>query len=225
MSWAVRVVGAVLSVAVSAAAFPTGVSAQVPPLGDGAGAVSLSPGTIDVFVRGEDDRIYRKHFNGTYFEGFDGVGGLAASAPAVASRSQGTIDLFVRGQDDALWTRHFNGTSWGGWSTLGGLLSSAPAVISSARWHAGRLRRRNRPGALHPSLRRNPVERLDHRRRLVDGLAGRRVTRTRLPHGVRPRSGRGVVDPDVRRRMGRVDDARRHPHKRRGRHVERTRKD
>jgi hypothetical protein len=101
------------------------------PLGDGPGVASASPGTEDVFARGQDNQLWSRHFNGATWGAWFSLGGIITGAPAVASSTSGGLDVFVRGQDTALWSRHFNGATWGSWYTLGGILSTAPAAVSS----------------------------------------------------------------------------------------------
>jgi murein DD-endopeptidase MepM/ murein hydrolase activator NlpD len=68
--------------------------------------------------------------------GYDSLGGLLTSAPAVASWASGRLDVFVRSGDNALWHKSYHDGGWTGWDSLGGTLTSAPAVAS---WGAGRL--------------------------------------------------------------------------------------
>jgi hypothetical protein len=101
------------------------------PLGDGPGVASATPGTEDVFARGQDNGLWSRHFNGATWGAWFSLGGIITGAPAAASSTTGALDVFVRGQDTALWSRHFNGATWGAWYSLGGILSTAPAAVSS----------------------------------------------------------------------------------------------
>jgi hypothetical protein len=57
-----------------------------------------------VFVRGSDNAIWRKGWNGTAWTGWARVGGTWRSSPAaVCLPGTNNIGLFVRGTDDALW--------------------------------------------------------------------------------------------------------------------------
>ncbi|CAH1087662.1 putative baseplate assembly protein [Candidatus Nitrotoga sp. 1052] len=96
--------------------------------------VSWGDGRIDVFVRGTDNALWHKWFNGTW-SGWESLGGVLSSGPDVSSWAAGRLDVFVRGADNALWHKWFNGT-WSGWESLGGVLTSDPAAVS---WGDGRI--------------------------------------------------------------------------------------
>jgi len=117
------------------------------PVGPGAPAVCSADGgkTLDLFIRGADNALYWKHWNGMSWEASTNLHGILTSAPAVTSPSTGVMDVFVRGGDGAVWWDHSAdyGKTWSGWSApLGGSLSGqtpvnrAPAACS---WGAGRL--------------------------------------------------------------------------------------
>ena len=106
------------------------------------GMVTSSPGTstwaanrVDVFVRGSNNAVFQKTWNGTSWSSWTSLGGVVIGAPDVASWGSNRIDLFVRGSDSALYHRFWNGTAWSSWERLGGLLTSAPAVASSGSGH------------------------------------------------------------------------------------------
>jgi hypothetical protein len=67
--------------------------------------------------------------------GWESLGGVLTSGPAVSSWSNGRLDCFVRGTDSALWHKWFDG-GWSGWESLGGILTSSPAAVS---WGRGRI--------------------------------------------------------------------------------------
>lgn len=88
---------------------------------------------IDVFARGSDNTLQHKRFNGTSWQaGSKSLGGVLASAPAVASRATTRLDVFWRASDNTvrqLYTSN-NGTSWAPITNLGGAIVSAPAAVS-----------------------------------------------------------------------------------------------
>lgn len=107
-----------------------------------AGAATSTPavtswgsGRLDMFVRGQDNAIWQRTWNGAWSE-WVSIGGAMTSAPAAVSWGPGRVDVFARGPDDALWTDAWTGSSWTGWRSLGGLLDSTPAVAS---WGTNRL--------------------------------------------------------------------------------------
>jgi hypothetical protein len=95
---------------------------------------------LDVFVRGTDNQIWRKAFDGARWLGWEPLGaptlsgGLFApiSAPAAVSTAPNRIDLFVQGPNDELWHKSWNGFRWSDWVSRGGDISGPPAVCSWA---------------------------------------------------------------------------------------------
>lgn len=68
--------------------------------------------------------------------GWQSLGGVLTSSPAVSSWSATRADVFVRGSDNGLYQNTWNGTAWSNWRPLGGVLTSAPAATS---WSANRI--------------------------------------------------------------------------------------
>ena len=56
----------------------------------------------------------------TWF-GWEDLGGVATSDPAVASWAANRLDCFVRGTDNHMWHKWWNGSAWSGWEDLGGI--------------------------------------------------------------------------------------------------------
>ncbi|HEU5202674.1 MAG TPA: hypothetical protein VFU17_00110 [Candidatus Limnocylindrales bacterium] len=67
--------------------------------------------------------------------GWESLGGVLTSSPAVSSWASGRLDVFVRGTDSALWHKWWQ-NGWSGWESLGGVLTSGPAAVS---WGNGRI--------------------------------------------------------------------------------------
>lgn len=82
-----------------------------------------------VFVRGSDNALWYRSFDGTSWGGWKSLGGVLSDDPDGATLS-GNAYVFVRGTDNKLWYQKFDGTSWSGWTTLGGVLNSAPGASS-----------------------------------------------------------------------------------------------
>jgi Repeat of unknown function (DUF346) len=95
---------------------------------------SWAPGRLDVFLRGTDDALWHRWYDGGW-SGWESLGGVITSDPAAVSWSQGRIDVFARGTDAALWHRWYDG-GWSSWESLGGALIGGPDVSS---WAPGRL--------------------------------------------------------------------------------------
>jgi hypothetical protein len=97
-------------------------------------AVALgAPDHLEVFVRGLDNHLVWRRWNGSTWSGWINLGGDLAGGPAVTSLGPSSLEVFVRGLqgNDLVW-RRWNGSTWGGWINLGGDLSSSPAVVSIA---------------------------------------------------------------------------------------------
>jgi hypothetical protein len=95
---------------------------------------SWSTGRLDVFVRGTDNQLWRKWYQGQW-SSWEGLGGSLTSSPGAASWAAGRIDVFVAGTDRQLWHKWY-ASGWSGWEPLGGTPVGAPAVTS---WASGRL--------------------------------------------------------------------------------------
>ncbi|MEO6797999.1 MAG: peptidoglycan DD-metalloendopeptidase family protein [Candidatus Dormibacter sp.] len=107
------------------------------------GVASASPAVaswganrLDLFVRGGDNALWHKWWDGTAWRGWESLGGQLTSRPAAVSWSAGRLDVVARGIDNALWHRWYDGRAWGSWERLGGQLAGGPAVAS---WSQGRL--------------------------------------------------------------------------------------
>ena len=68
--------------------------------------------------------------------GWESLGGVLTSTPAVSSWGATRADVFVRGSGNGLYQKTWNGTAWSGWTALGGVSTSAPAATS---WGANRI--------------------------------------------------------------------------------------
>jgi chitodextrinase len=101
-------------------------------------AAVASSGTTrsDVFVRGTDNALYQRTWNGTSWSPWTSLGGVLTSSPSAVSWGPNRIDVFVRGTDKGLWQRTWNGTAWSPWEALGGILTSGAGTAS---WAAGHL--------------------------------------------------------------------------------------
>jgi hypothetical protein len=90
---------------------------------------SFSDGTMYLFVRGTDNRIYQNHYDRGW-GGWSEVpgGGSTPSAPAAANYQGGAV-VFVRGTDNRIYQNHNNDRGWsevpGGGTTLSGPAATA----------------------------------------------------------------------------------------------------
>ena len=89
----------------------------------------LNDTRIDCFVRGTDNRMHQRYWNGGGWSEFD-LGGTLASAPTCFPWLNGSqIHCFARGTDNRMYQRYWNGGGWSDWIDLGGTLASAPACF------------------------------------------------------------------------------------------------
>ena len=200
---------------------------------------------LDVFVRGTDDQIWHKWF--------DGIGWLAGNHSARRRRASAGLRRDLRARSsldraeprrpvraesrDALWQKAWDGQRWSAWQSRGGDLTGPPGVSS---WGPGRIDAfgRGQSGELvHACVRRRQLvglgaaRRSDHRtsgRRLVGARSHRRLrARHRQRHVaqvVRPRvvglgAARGSADRRPRRGVDGPQPTRRVRPRHRRRHV------
>jgi peptidoglycan hydrolase-like protein with peptidoglycan-binding domain len=64
---------------------------------------SWAANRLDTFVRGTDNALWHKWWNGSSWSGWESLGGVLTSAPGAVSWGSNRIDTFVRGTDNALW--------------------------------------------------------------------------------------------------------------------------
>ena len=83
---------------------------------------------LDVFVRGDDDALWHKWWDGSHWSSWDNLGGILTSSPAAVSMMYNRIDVFVRGTDNGLWHKWWDGSKWNNWESFGGYLTSAPVA-------------------------------------------------------------------------------------------------
>jgi microsomal dipeptidase-like Zn-dependent dipeptidase len=83
------------------------------PIASDPAVCSWAPGRLDVFVRGTDNALWTKWYDGNNWSGYLQLGGEPiASDPAAVSWGPNRIDVFVRGTDNALWTKWYDGNNW-----------------------------------------------------------------------------------------------------------------
>jgi hypothetical protein len=102
---------------------PSGVLAGAPVT-----AVARKPGHLDIWVTGNDGRVYCAYYNdaGVPWNGWHQVigpvpGGVLAGAPVTAvARKEGHLDIWVVGSDGRVYTAYYNdaGIPWNGWHAL-----------------------------------------------------------------------------------------------------------
>ncbi len=86
----------------------------------------------DLFVRGTDNGLWHRPFDGTSWGSWEALGGVMNSDPAVVESTNGHIDVFTRGTDNHLWQTSWDGSTWRHWYQVDftGIITSNPAVTS-----------------------------------------------------------------------------------------------
>ncbi len=103
----------------------------------GAPAVaSWSRNRLDCFVRGTNNRMYHKWWNGSRWNGWENLGGVIVESPTAVSWGPNRIDCFAPGTNNHMYHKWWNGSQWNGWEDLGGVIIGAPTVAS---WGHNRL--------------------------------------------------------------------------------------
>lgn len=96
------------------------------------GVASWAPNRLDTFVRGTDNALYHKWWNGSRWSDWENLGGTLTSSPTAVSWGNNRIDVFARGRSNRLFHLWWDGSRWSNWEDLGGNITSAPAVSSRA---------------------------------------------------------------------------------------------
>ncbi|VVB86706.1 Uncharacterised protein [uncultured archaeon] len=76
-----------------------------------------------VFVRGTDNSVYYREWDGNVWSDWQGLGGNITSR-ITATSSATDITIFGSGTDNGLWTQDWNGSAWSGWQRIGGNVTS-----------------------------------------------------------------------------------------------------
>lgn len=100
-----------------------------------AAATATDGSFLALFHRGIDNALYvSRTFNGTSYEPWSYVGGVALSAAPSAVGFNGRIHVFVRDIYNVLYTRSSSdAVTWSNWVSLGGQLSAAPVATVMRR--------------------------------------------------------------------------------------------
>ena len=102
----------------------------------GPSAASWGPNRLDIFVRGTDNAMWHKWWDGSAWKGWESLGGELGTKPGCASWGPSRIDCFALGTDKRLYHKWWDG-AWKGWDVMGGeQFTSAPSVTS---WGPNRL--------------------------------------------------------------------------------------
>ncbi|WP_219722163.1 S8 family serine peptidase [Deinococcus planocerae] len=69
----------------------------------GPAVASWAPNRLDCFVKGSDNHMHHKWWDGTRWRGWEDLGGVIDDNPAAVSWGPNRIDCFARGMDNHLW--------------------------------------------------------------------------------------------------------------------------
>lgn len=104
------------------------------PSGEAPTVVSWGSNRLDVFVKGTDNALWHRWWDGSRWGGWESLGGILTSTPSAVSWGPYRLDVFVQGTDRALWQKSWNGNLWSQWHSLGGILTSQTAAVSWGRY-------------------------------------------------------------------------------------------
>jgi hypothetical protein len=115
---------------------PAGTNSLGGTLTSGPDASSWGPSRTDVFLRGTDNGLWYRTWNGSSWGSWVSLGGILTADPSAVSSGPNRVDIFVRGTNNSLWHRSSDGTTWSDWENLGGGLTSGP---DAASWAANQM--------------------------------------------------------------------------------------
>jgi len=81
-----------------------------------------------VFVRGTDNGLWHKWWDGGRWNGWEPLGGNLTSAPEAASCTSGHLDIFATGVGSGLMQLGYSG-GWTAWRSVGGTWTSSPGAV------------------------------------------------------------------------------------------------
>jgi hypothetical protein len=93
----------------------------------GVAATSSATTSSDIFVRGTDQGLWYRAWNGVGSGSWQPLGGVLTSSPGADTVGSET-SVFVRGNDAQLWTMSSSSGTFGPWTPLGGVLTSGPSA-------------------------------------------------------------------------------------------------
>ncbi|RAQ67955.1 carbohydrate-binding protein, partial [Aspergillus flavus] len=100
-------------------------------------AVSWASNSIDLFVKGTDNALWQRWWDGTNRGVWESLGGVVTSDVKVASWGKDHLDVFVRGSKNDAWHISWHNGKWGQWGRLGD--KTLFSAISAVCWGVGRL--------------------------------------------------------------------------------------
>jgi hypothetical protein len=95
------------------------------------GAVSWGANRIDVFVRGTQNGLFHKWWDGAQWAGWEGLGGSLGSGPDPTALGPGSLDVFYLVPAGTLFGRSYSG-GWRPARSLNLTGGSAPGAVSSS---------------------------------------------------------------------------------------------
>ncbi len=93
-------------------------------------AASWGPNNLQTFVRGSDNHVYERGWNGSSWVGYYPLGGTTYYAPAAASLQPGNMNVFAVGTDNQVYISSWTANGWTRWQPLGGKTYSAPTAVA-----------------------------------------------------------------------------------------------
>jgi hypothetical protein len=94
-------------------------------------AVAWGSNRLDIFGLGTDHQMFHKAWTGSAWApsqtGWEPLGGIFSSPPAVVAWGPNRLDIFGLGTDSQMFHKWWNGSAWGpsqtDWQPLGGIFA------------------------------------------------------------------------------------------------------
>ncbi|HYO73145.1 MAG TPA: SH3 domain-containing protein, partial [Archangium sp.] len=77
--------------------------------------VTWGTGRLDVFVRGADNALWHKWYDGSAWYAWQSLGGTLSSGPDAASWGAGRLDVFARDTSNNVVQKYYSGSAWSAW--------------------------------------------------------------------------------------------------------------
>ena len=100
------------------------------------GSASWSSTRIDAFIKGSNQTMSTRSWNGSAWSSWTSLGQSLSAGPAVTSLGVNRLDLFYTGTNTALKHMWYNNGSWSAAEDLGGTMVGGPAATA---WSSNRL--------------------------------------------------------------------------------------
>lgn len=100
------------------------------------GVAATAVGRYDLFVRGENNDVYRSIYQGGTWGAWAALQAVGTSGVDAVARGNSDVDVYVRGLGNEVWHRQTNGGVWSNWLSLS-FPTGAATGDPGAAWKGG----------------------------------------------------------------------------------------